>query len=97
MDLVTEGRIVEIVGAGFDLGLRPADVVPTDIVAVPFGTKRSEAVVASPDFLLTHGRPNLPTDLYRFRCIRERLPNNAPFRWKFEKMGMLSRSMCKAQ
>ena len=87
IDLVTEGRIVDIVAAGFDLGLRPADLVPTDMIAVPLGTKRSNAVVASPDFLRTHGIPIVPTDLYRFRCIRARLPNNALFRWKFERDG----------
>ena len=87
VDLVTEGRIIDIVAAGFDLGLRPADLVPADMIAVPLGLRRSNAVVASPQFLQTHGRPTVPTDLYRFRCIRARLPNNALFRWKFEKDG----------
>lgn len=87
IDLVTEGRLVDIVAAGFDLGLRPADLVPNDMIAVPLGRKRSNAVVASPDFLRTHGRPIVPADLYRFRCIRARLPNNALFRWRFEKAG----------
>jgi DNA-binding transcriptional LysR family regulator len=87
IDLVTEGRIVDIVAAGFDLGLRPADLVPADMIAVPLGLKRSNAVVASPEFLQTHGTPRSPPDLYRFRCIRARLPNNALFKWKFEKDG----------
>ena len=87
IDLVTEGRIVDIVAAGFDLGLRPADLVPHDMIAVPLGLKRSNAVVASPDFLRIHGRPVVPDDLYRFRCIRARLPNNALLRWKLEKDG----------
>jgi DNA-binding transcriptional LysR family regulator len=87
VDLVTEGRLVDIVAAGFDLGLRPADLVPNDMIAVPLGLKRSNAVVASPEFLRVHGRPNVPADLYRFRCIRARLPNNALFRWRFEKDG----------
>jgi DNA-binding transcriptional LysR family regulator len=87
VDLVTEGRIVDIVAAGFDLGLRPADLVPADMIAVPLSLKRSNAVVASPEFLHTYGRPTVPADLYRFRCIRARLPNNALFRWKFEKDG----------
>ncbi|MET0172981.1 MAG: LysR family transcriptional regulator [Agrobacterium vaccinii] len=87
IDLVTEGRIVDIVAAGFDIGLRPADLVPADMIAVPLGLKRSNAVVASPEFLRSHGTPTVPTDLYRFRCIRARLPNNALFRWKFEKDG----------
>lgn len=87
IDLVTEGRIVDIVAAGFDLGLRPADLVPADMIAVPLGLTRSNAVVASPEFLNVHGAPSVPTDLYRFRCIRARLPNNALLRWKFEKNG----------
>lgn len=87
IDLVTEGRIVDNVAAGFDLGLRPADLVPADMIAVPLGLKRSNAVVASPESLHTHDTPRIPPDLYRFRCIRPRLPNNALFRRKFEKDG----------
>lgn len=87
IDLVTEGRLVDIVAAGFDLGLRPADLVPSDMIALSLGLHRSNAVVASPAFLRTHGRPIVPADLYRFRCIRARLPNYALFRWRFEKDG----------
>jgi DNA-binding transcriptional LysR family regulator len=85
VDLVTEGRLVDIVAAGFDMGLRPADLVPSDMVPLSLGLPRSNAVVASPEFLRTHGRPIVPTDLHRFPCIRARLPNHALFRWRFEK------------
>lgn len=85
VDLVTEGRLVDIVAAGFDMGLRPADLVPSDMVSLSLGLPRSNAVVASPDFLRMHGRPVVPTDLHRFPCIRARLPNHALFRWRFEK------------
>ncbi|RYG16547.1 LysR family transcriptional regulator, partial [bacterium] len=37
IDLVTEGRLVDIVADGFDLGLRRADLVPADMIAVPVG------------------------------------------------------------
>lgn len=87
IDLVTEGRLVDTVAGGFDLGLRPADLVPTDMIALSLGLPRRNAVVASPDFLRAHGRPIVPGDLYRFRCIRARLPNNALLRWRFEKEG----------
>ncbi len=61
--------------------------MPSDMIAVSLGLPRRNAVVASPDFLRTHGRPIVPADLYRFRCcIQARLPNNALlFRWRFEK------------
>lgn len=87
IDLVTEGKLVDIVAGGFDMGLRPVDLVPTDMIALPLGMHRQHAVVASPDFLAIHGAPIVPSDLYRFRCLRSRLPNNAMFRWRFEKDG----------
>lgn len=87
VDLVTEGRIVDIVAEGFDLGLRAADLVPSDMIAVPLGLPRSFAVVATPSYFEAHGRPRLPPDLLVHQCIRIRLPNGAPYRWHFEKDG----------
>ncbi|RYG56478.1 MAG: LysR family transcriptional regulator [Alphaproteobacteria bacterium] len=87
VDLVTEGKLVDIVASGFDMGLRPVNLVPTDMIALTLRRGRQNAVVASPDFVRTHGKPNIPADLYRFKCIRARLPNNAMLRWRFEKDG----------
>lgn len=87
VDLVTEGRVVDIVAEGFDLGLRTADLVPSDMIAVPLGAPRSFAVVATPSYFETHGRPCVPPDLLGHPCIRIRLPNGAPYRWHFEKDG----------
>jgi len=87
VDLVTEGRIVDIVAEGFDLGIRTADLVPSDMIAVPVGAPRSFAVVATPTYFEAHGRPQVPPDLLAHRCIRIRLPNGAPYRWHFERDG----------
>lgn len=87
VDLVTEGRIVDIVAEGFDLGIRSASLVPSDMIAVPVGTQRRIAVVASPDYLAAHGVPETPPDLLRHACLRIRLPNGALHRWQFEKDG----------
>ncbi|MDN2580257.1 LysR family transcriptional regulator [Aquibium sp. ELW1220] len=87
VDLVTEGRIVDIVAEGFDLGLRTADLVPSDMIAVPVGVPRSFAVVGTPSYFDAHGRPRVPPDLLGHSCIRIRLPDGAPYRWHFEKDG----------
>ena len=87
IDLVTEGRIVDIVAAGFDLGLRSVDLVPSDMIAVPVGPPRSFAVVASPQYFEANGKPQVPPDLLRHACLRIRLPNGALHRWQFEKDG----------
>jgi DNA-binding transcriptional LysR family regulator len=87
IDLVTEGRIVDIVAEGFDLGLRSADLVPSDMIAIPVGPPRSFAVVASPEYFKANGKPRVPPDLLRHSCLRIRLPNGALHRWQFEKEG----------
>jgi len=87
VDLVTEGRIVDIVAEGFDLGIRTTDLVPSDMIAVPLGPPRSFAVVASSSYFKEHGKPLTPPDLLSHQCIRIRLPNGAPYRWHFEKDG----------
>lgn len=85
VDLVTEGRLVDIVAEGFDLGVRSADLVPNDMIAVSLGRPQRYAVVGSPAFLERHGRPRVPADLLDRPCICVRLPNGALYRWEFRK------------
>ncbi|MFC4255830.1 LysR family transcriptional regulator [Altererythrobacter xixiisoli] len=87
IDLVTEGRLIDVVAAGFDLGLRSADLVPSDAIAVPLGKARRIAVAASPAFLENRAIPQIPPELLAYPCVRGRLPNGALLRWRFEKDG----------
>jgi DNA-binding transcriptional LysR family regulator len=87
VDLVTEGRLVDIVAEGFDLGVRGADLVPNDMIAVSLGRPQRYAVVGSPAYIEKHGRPRVPPDLLHHPCIRVRLPNGSLYRWEFEKDG----------
>jgi DNA-binding transcriptional LysR family regulator len=87
VDLVTEGRLVDIVAEGFDLGVRVADLVPSDMIAVSLGRPQRFAVVGSPAYFEKHDRPRVPPDLLNHHCIRVRLPNGALYRWQFEKRG----------
>jgi DNA-binding transcriptional LysR family regulator len=87
IDLVTEGNLVDIVAGGFDFGVRSANLVPSDMIAVPLGPARQYAVVASPTYLEHREQPRVPADLFGHACIRTRLPNGALFRWPFEAEG----------
>lgn len=87
VDLVTEGRLVDVVAAGFDLGVRSADLVPSDAIAIPLGQTRGMAVAASPAFFEDRAIPRVPQDLLSYPCIRGRLPDGALLRWRFEKAG----------
>ena len=87
VDLVTEGRLVDIVAEGFDLGVRVADLVPSDMIAVSLGHPQRYAVVGSPSYFERYEKPRVPPDLLKHNCIRVRLPDGALFRWRFEKRG----------
>lgn len=87
IDIVTEGRLVDIVAAGFDLAVRSAGLVPSDAIAIPLGQKRCIAVAASPAFFQNRAIPQVPQDLLSYPCVRGRLPDGALLRWRFQKGG----------
>jgi len=91
IDLVTEGRLVDIVADGFDFGVRSASLVPNDMIVIPLGQPQRYAVVGSPAYFEKHGEPRTPSDLLQHRCIRVRLPNGAIFPWHFERDGEVTR------
>lgn len=87
VDLVSEGRLIDIVAQGFDAGVRLREAVPQDMIAVPFGGAAQFVAVVSPAYVKKQGRPQVPDDLAKHRCIRLRLPSGKLYRWEFEKNG----------
>jgi len=87
VDLVVEGKLIDIVAGGFDAGVRLVDSIPKDMIAVPFGTTVSFVCVASPAYLERFGEPGTPDELPQHRCIGHRVPNGKLYRWEFERAG----------
>ncbi len=87
LDLVSEGRLVDIVEHGFDAGVRLREAVPQDMIAVKLGRGIRFLAVAAPDYLHHYGTPSVPDDLRQHRCIRQRLPSGKRYRWEFERQG----------
>lgn len=87
LDLVSEGRLVDIVAENFDAGVRLYEAVPQDMIAVRFGGDVRFIATASTDYL--EGRPPLktPDDLTNHTCIRQRLPSGKRYRWEFNRRG----------
>jgi DNA-binding transcriptional LysR family regulator len=83
VDVVTEGRLIDIIAEGFDAGIRTRDVVPGDMIAVPFGADRRFVVVGSPAYFEENPPPRTPGDLTRHRCVRARWPSGGMCRWEF--------------
>ncbi|KAK47683.1 LysR family transcriptional regulator [Caballeronia jiangsuensis] len=91
LDIVTEGRLIDIVVEGFDAGIRLLETVPQDMIAVPFGERQRFAVVGSPAYFSGHKPPRTPADLAAHRCIRSRMPSGSIYQWEFERHGQTVR------
>jgi DNA-binding transcriptional LysR family regulator len=87
VELVTEGALVDVVGQGFDAGVRLAEFVPPDMIAVPITRTMRSIVVGSPAYFEGRTRPRTPRDLMGHRCLRARMASGAIYRWEFERRG----------
>ncbi|WNL41584.1 LysR family transcriptional regulator [Halomonas sp. PAMB 3264] len=87
LDLVAEGRLVDIVEEGFDAGIRLREAVPKDMIAVPVGGELRFLAVASPGYLQGKPMPEKPDELALHQCIRQRLPSGKRYRWEFQQHG----------
>jgi DNA-binding transcriptional LysR family regulator len=85
VEIVTHDGLIDIVADGFDAGVRLAESVPKDMVAVAFGADLEMAVVGTPGYFKRHPAPRHPRDLADHVCIRRRWPSGALYRWDFEK------------
>ncbi|HTO18595.1 MAG TPA: LysR family transcriptional regulator [Pseudomonas sp.] len=88
LDITVTDDEADIVGAGFDAGVRLGEVIEQDMVAIPITGPQRQVVVATPDYLTRHGTPMHPRELVAHRCIGWRpAPGVAPYRWEFTENG----------
>ena len=87
VELTMEGRPVDIVAEGFDAGIRLAESIPQDMIAVPCGPDSRFIVVGAPAYFERTSVPRSPADLLAHECIRRRMPGGKLYRWEFEKHG----------
>lgn len=84
VEITIDNVLSDIVGGGYDAGLRLGHTVQQDMVGVPVGARQQRVVVASPGYLSRHGTPKTPQDLVSHKCIRQRLHTRGPFyEWQF--------------
>jgi DNA-binding transcriptional LysR family regulator len=88
LDITVSDEEFDIVGAGFDAGVRLGEVIAQDMVAVPVSARQRQLVVCTPSYRDQHTLPTHPRDLAGHRCIGWRsAPGKAPYRWEFEERG----------
>lgn len=88
VDVTVTDDEFDIVAEGYDAGVRLAEAVEQDMVAVPVSGPQRQVVVCAPSYLERSGTPAHPRELGRHRCIGWRpSPRAAPYRWEFEEQG----------
>lgn len=87
LEVVVQDDFVDIVGGGFDAGIRFGGRVPEDMIAVALGAELRWIIVASPDYLAAAPPLTGPEDLKDHRCIGLRLGTGELYRWELEKDG----------
>lgn len=87
LEVVTENALVDVIGKGFDAGVRLAEAISPDMVAIPITRTFRFLVVGSPEYFKGRSKPVMPLDLVRHRCIQMRMANGRLYRWEFERRG----------
>jgi DNA-binding transcriptional LysR family regulator len=88
VEVSVNSALVDLVGMGFDAGIRFGGLVDADMVAVRVGPVLSDCIVAAPAYLAAHGTPQHPRELLAHDCICYRFATSGQLeRWRFEKDG----------
>jgi DNA-binding transcriptional LysR family regulator len=86
VDVVVEERLVDIVGEGYDAGVRLTEAVERDMVQVRLTDAFRFVVVGAPAYLARHGTPERPEDLLRHECVTLRSQTTgALYAWELER------------
>jgi DNA-binding transcriptional LysR family regulator len=85
VDVGVTNRMIDVIGSGFDAGIRYGGTVPEDMIAQRLSPDIRWVAAASPAYLERFGTPAAPQDLHRHRCIRIRLGNDQLYQWEFDR------------
>jgi DNA-binding transcriptional LysR family regulator len=87
LELIADDRFVDLVGEGFDAGIRLGERLAQGMIAVRATREQRSAVVGSPEYFERHPRPLQPADLHRHQCLRFRFSSGVIYRWEFGRAG----------
>jgi DNA-binding transcriptional LysR family regulator len=88
VELFFEDQKSDVVGKGFDAGIRLSEILAKDMVAIKLVGPIRFVTAASPAYLDKMGRPKHPQDLLGYKCICARLSGGPYERWEFEDKGV---------
>lgn len=94
VEIIIDYGLTDIVAQRYDAGVRSAEQVEKDMIAVRIGPDMRMAIVGAPSYFKTRPEPKKPQDLIRHNCITLRLPHGGLYAWEFEKGDREPESAC---
>ena len=82
VEISADTNLTDIVAGRFDAGIRIADRLERDMVAVRISGETPIVVVAAPSYIARRGRPQTPQDLAGHDCIRIRFTSGTLVSWR---------------
>ncbi|CCV07019.1 Transcriptional regulator, LysR family [Mesorhizobium metallidurans STM 2683] len=88
VEIFANEGLVDIVGEGFDAGIRLGEMIAQDMIAIRLTRPFQVIIVASPAYIGRRGRPGSLADLAAHNCIGYRLVRSgAVYRWDLAEDG----------
>lgn len=84
IDISVSNRLIDVIGSGFDAGIRYGGTVPEDMIAQRLSPDIGWMAAAAPSYLEQFGLPEHPSQLVDHRCVRIRLGNDQIYQWEFD-------------
>ncbi len=83
VEVTSEDALIDIVAAGFDVGIRLGGMIADDMIAIRMTPPFSAILVAAPAYLERAGEPQSITDLLDHNCIGfKRLARGGNYDWE---------------
>lgn len=83
VEVTSDDALTDIVGHGFDAGVRLGEMVAEDMVAVRLTAPLKAMIAASPAYVAAHGAPATVADLAHHNCIGYRfLTSGGAYLWE---------------
>jgi DNA-binding transcriptional LysR family regulator len=87
VEIAVDDRMMDILAAGFDAGIRYGGTIAEDFISVPISDRVKWVAAASPKYLHRSTPLHVPEDLKQHNCIQIRTGNGVIYRWDFAKAG----------
>jgi DNA-binding transcriptional LysR family regulator len=82
VEVSSDSSLTDIVAGRFDAGIRHAERLERDMIAVRISEQVPVVTVAAPSYIARHGTPLTPHELTRHDCIRIRFGSGALISWR---------------